>query len=120
MIPSDESEHGVFGTWNAPATDHLPTILAPTNHHCNHCREQIAAEDNGAVMWGGTVHRECQLRAVTGGIGHIVDHARYCRSELGPDAGLTYRASSLLVWDSYVNGQTVTEDDLERARATKG
>jgi hypothetical protein len=112
----DWTGHGVFGTWDAPATDELPAIPAPVGHRCVHCREQIAADDNGAVLYGGIVHRECHLRVVMGGIGHMVDHARYCRSDLGPDAGLTYRASALLVWDSFVNGRVVTEDDLQEAR----
>ena len=34
---------------------------------------------------------------VIGGIGHLIDHAHFCRSDAGPDAGLDYRTSALLV-----------------------
>lgn len=43
------------------------------------------------------LHRECSLRSVVGGIGHCLDHARFCRGTEGPDAGLTYRKSAQLV-----------------------
>jgi hypothetical protein len=44
------------------------------------------------------MHRECSLREVLGGIGHLLDHKYYCRGLHDPDAGLTYRESALLVW----------------------
>lgn len=43
------------------------------------------------------VHRECALRSVSGGIGHHIDHAHFCRGIGDPDAGLDYRTSALLV-----------------------
>lgn len=107
---------GVFGVWDAPLTDDLPTIAAPVGARCFHCREAIAAGDNGAVFSFGVVHRECQYRAAAGGIGHHVNHERYCRSELGPDAGLSTRASALLVWALHIERRSVSEADLERAR----
>ena len=42
-------------------------------------------------------HRECMLRSVCGGIGHLLDHHRYCVVDGDPDAGLGYRQSSLCV-----------------------
>jgi hypothetical protein len=74
--------------------------------------------DNGAVMPTGFVqHRECSLRAVWGGIGHHVDHERYCHGELGPDAGLSYRESALLVWRHTVERRPVTDVELVDLRA---
>lgn len=107
----------MFGVWNASFTDGLLPIAAPIGARCLHCREEVADGDNGAVLCGVARHRECSLRAVVGGIGHLVDHARYCRSDLGPDAGLSCRASSLLVWALFVDGADVSEADLQRARA---
>ena len=46
-------------------------------------------------------HRECGLREVIGGIGHLIAHEYWCRQKHDPDAGLTYRQSALLV-DAYV------------------
>jgi hypothetical protein len=55
---------------------------------------------------------------VTGGIGHLVDHNRYCRGEAGPDAGLSRRASSILVWNWYQETAThPTPEQTERWRA---
>jgi hypothetical protein len=105
-----------FGDWDAPITDGAEWIDVPTELWCMYCRERFEPGDNGAVMPNGFAqHRECSLRSVYGGIGHLVDHERYCRSELGPDAGLTYRLSSLLVWRHQT--KPVTEAELERWRS---
>lgn len=48
------------------------------------------------------MHRECQLRAALGGIGHIVAHPYWCGERKDPDGGLTYRQSALLV-DAWVH-----------------
>lgn len=45
----------------------------------------------------GPSHRACALREVLGGIGHLVDHDRWCVREGDPDAGMTYRESALCV-----------------------
>lgn len=46
-------------------------------------------------------HRECLLRAVLGGIGHLVDHAHWCVAMHDPDGGVSYRESALAV-DAWV------------------
>lgn len=46
-------------------------------------------------------HRECLLRAVTGGIGHLEDHDFWCLTMHDPDGGRTHRESALLV-DAWV------------------
>lgn len=113
---------GRWGTWDAPATDHLPVIETPVGVPCTYCRELIAVHDKGgAVTRGmGPHHRECALRAVMGGVGHHVDHAKYCKSKLGTDAGLSYRDSALLVWDIYVEHRTITEALLSARRDHHG
>lgn len=106
-----------FGVWDAPMTDDAEWIDPPIGERCMYCREAIEADDNGAIMPNGFVqHRECSLRSVWGGIGHLVDHARYCGGELGPDAGLPYRVSALLVWAMCVDKITVTPDHLDWIR----
>jgi hypothetical protein len=97
----------VFGIWDAPVTDDHEPINAPVGERCMWCRELIAEGDNGRIapVWGagygGQIeHRECSLRNAVGGIGHLVDHERFCH-DVGPDAGLTRRQSSLLAWEYF-------------------
>jgi hypothetical protein len=105
-----------FGEWDAPVTDDAEWIAVPLEFSCMYCQEPFEEGDNGCIYpTGYAAHRECQLRAVWGGIGHIVDHARYCRSELGTDAGLTMRQSSWLVWRHF-HGELVTDAELETIR----
>lgn len=107
-----------FGEWDAPITDDAEWIDVPTGLVCVHCGEPFAEGDNGAIMpTGFAEHRECGYRGVMGGIGHHVDHARYCRGELGTDAGLSRRQSALLVWRHLVERDLVTEAELEELRA---
>lgn len=107
-----------FGVWDAPVTDEAEWLDAvPTELTCMGCQEHFKAGDNGAIMPNGFAqHRECGLRGVLGGIGHLVDHAYYCRSEYGPDAGLSYRLSALLVWGWHVEGRRLARRDLEEIR----
>jgi hypothetical protein len=103
-----------FGTWDAPITDDAEWIEVPTDQTCMYCDEQFRPGDNGAIMLTGLAqHRECGYRSVMGGIGHHVDHARYCRSDLGPDAGLNRRTSSILVWLMQIEHVPITENTLE-------
>jgi len=108
----------VFGVWDAPVTGHDVPITTPVGNVCVWCEEAIRPGDNGRISpVGHTLHRECQVRAVLGGIGHLVDHERYCHSELGTDAGLTRRQSSLLVWEWFQ--ETHMEPTAEQAQAWK-
>jgi hypothetical protein len=107
----------VFGTWDSPFTDGATPIDVPTHLSCMYCHEPFVDGDDGAVQTNGWAqHKECALRSVMGGIGHHVNHERYCHGELGPDAGLRYRVSAILVWDWY-HGVRVTETALEELRA---
>lgn len=103
----------VFGTWDAPITDDAEPIDVPTDLRCWHCDEPfVDGDDGGIALTGLAEHKECGYRSVMGGIGHHIDHARYCRSDLGPDAGLTRRQSALLVWRLLVDHEPVTEADV--------
>jgi hypothetical protein len=106
----------IFGTWDAPITDGATPIDVPTNLRCLYCREHFKPEDNGGVINGQPQHRECGLRSVMGGIGHHVNHVRYCRGELGPDAGLTYRQSALMVWSWFMYKSLPDEATLDNIR----
>lgn len=107
-----------FGEWDAPVTDDAEWLEeVPDGLVCANCREAIVDGESGAIMPAGFAqHRECALRSVMGGIGHLTDHERYCRGELGPDAGLSYRWSALLVWQHF-NFRRYTVDELEVIRA---
>ena len=62
---------------------------------CLLCGEPLMPRDDEAM------HRECSLRNVMGGIGHLIAHDYWCTERHDPDAGLTYRQSALLV-DEFV------------------
>jgi hypothetical protein len=64
---------------------------------CVHCNEPILFKEDRADILNMDSHNECSLRTVLGGIGHLLDHAHFCHGELGPDAGLDYRTSALMV-----------------------
>lgn len=117
MLRAGMSEVKAFGTWDAPVTDGAERIEVPLDRVCMSCERAFLAGDNGAVMPSGYAqHRECVLRSALGGIGHHVDHARYCRGELGSDAGLSPRQSALLVWRHLIEGVPVTEAELTAMR----
>lgn len=120
MAEMHKAGPGYFGEkWDAPVTDDAAEIPTPVGARCMHCREAIAEGDQGTVNEGGWVsHKECSLRGVMGGIGHLVDHAFFCHG-IGPDAGLSYRRSARLVWRAWAQGERFTRDYLiELAEAT--
>lgn len=75
---------------------------------CSMCTEPISAAEATEAMLvmgqpGGLfAHRECLLRAVLGGIGHIENHSYWCHEMHDPDGGRTYRQSALEV-DAWVH-----------------
>lgn len=75
---------------------------------CFHCNEPITPNEDRADIINMDAHRECALRSAVGGIGHLLDHAHFCHGELGPDAGLDYRTSALLV-DVWIHRKSVEE-----------
>lgn len=64
---------------------------------CSYCGEPVHPNEDRADIINVYAHRECALRSALGGIGHLVDHSHFCRSDLGPDAGLDFRTSALMV-----------------------
>ena len=69
---------------------------------CDLCGEAILPHHDRDMARPIVAHRECMLREVLGGIGHLMDHAHFCGQMDDPDAGLTYRQSALLV-DEWVH-----------------
>ena len=63
---------------------------------CHLCEEEIQGGED-RVPGNLPAHRECALREVLGGIGHLLDHAHFCRTLHDPDAGMTYRESARMV-----------------------
>jgi hypothetical protein len=64
---------------------------------CAYCGEPILPDEDRADVITMDMHRECALRSVIGGIGHLLDHVHFCREKNDPDAGLDKRTSALLV-----------------------
>lgn len=87
------------------------------NDVCGYCNEKVARDyvpPNGAEQArfdGRLAHNECALRAVLGGIGHLTNHAHWCKVVGDPDAGLSRRESGELVW------QWVQEHGIDAAVA---
>jgi hypothetical protein len=74
---------------------------------CVLCGEEIAEGDElaaGTWIHEGRyckAHRECALRNVIGGIGHLRDHYFWCKKMGDPDGGMSYRQSAIEV-DAWV------------------
>jgi hypothetical protein len=83
------------------------TTTVKESEVCALCSEPIEHDDELAPIINMVVHRECSLRSVLGGIGHLIDHAHFCHGK-GPDAGLDYRTSALMV-DVWVHRKSVEE-----------
>ncbi|MBA0085442.1 MAG: hypothetical protein HRJ53_10635, partial [Acidobacteria bacterium Pan2503] len=93
--------------WPSGICDEGTQVDTPVGEHCELCGEPVQAFEQGTfltVMEGdsGTltarlapVHRECSLRNVLGGIGHLQNHAVWCGLKHDPDAGYSYRESAL-------------------------
>lgn len=102
--------------WPSGVCDDGEQVPTPAGTLCLLCEEPIEEQHQGSFMFDGAdmlkgvapimkpVHRECSLRAVIGGIGHLEDHHRWCQHEHDPDGGRTYRQSALEVWQWVMNG----------------
>lgn len=66
---------------------------------CPWCDEEVNPEEDALPIWSNGLkvkaHRECMLRSVMGGIGHLEDHNYWCLKMNDPDGGRTYRQSAL-------------------------
>lgn len=104
-----------FGTffgepWPSGVCDEGTQVPTPVGETCELCSEPIEENDQGTFIGAlrgeegnlvgilAPVHRECSLRSVIGGIGHLQNHMRWCIGANDPDGGYSYRASSLRVW----------------------
>jgi hypothetical protein len=104
-----------FGTffgepWPSGICDEATQVETPVGEPCEMCGEAIQVFDQGSFVgalrgeegaWHpilAPVHRECSLRAVMGGIGHLMNHTVWCQTKHDPDAGFSYRQSALRVW----------------------
>ena len=78
---------------------------------CTFCGLPYQAGEDAEFMNNGLfwAHRECLLRNVMGGIGHLEDHNYWCNEKHDPDGGRTYRQSALEV-DQWVHRRGVTPD----------
>ena len=93
--------------WPSGICDDGERVDTPVGESCLLCEEPIAEQDQGSFMGNhrgapralAPVHRECSLRSVLGGIGHLEDHAYWCATQGDPDGGRTYRQSSMEVWE---------------------
>lgn len=91
--------------WPSGVCDEGKQVDTPVGQYCVMCEEIVREGERGSFMgiaempYYGPVHRECSLRGVLGGIGHLQDHLRWCVQEHDPDGGLSYRKSALLVWE---------------------
>jgi len=77
---------------------------------CPLCQTQIdpAADNVPIQMLDGIrhAHRECMMRNVMGGIGHLTNHAYWCTQMHDPDGGMTPRESALAV-DAWIEAHGV-------------
>lgn len=68
---------------------------------CLLCHEAIGPNEEARPISDGhgpkLAHRECLLRSVLGGIGHLEDHQHWCNEVGDPDGGRSYRQSALEV-----------------------
>lgn len=91
--------------WPSGVCDEGTQVPTPVGEKCALCDEPVEEKDQGSFMgiWEQSglapIHRECSLRSVFGGIGHLEDHTFWCGNMHNPDGGRSYRQSSLEVWD---------------------
>ena len=63
--------------------------------NCVLCYEPMRDATSASTLQ--PMHRECGLREVVGGIGHLIAHDYWCLQRHDPNAGLTYRQSAMMV-----------------------
>lgn len=94
--------------WPSGVCEDSMQVPTPVGDPCVLCEELIEDGDQGSFIGmipqlgnghpAYPVHRECSLRAVVGGIGHLENHDYWCGKMHDPDGGRSYRASSVMVW----------------------
>lgn len=77
------------------------------NSTCLFCNETILDTDlvsKQEIYYDGIKrksHVECAFRSVTGGIGHWMDHEKFCLQQHDSDAGFSWRQSARLAYAYY-------------------
>lgn len=98
--------------WDVPATEGATPIPTPVDEECLYCDEKITEGDQGfsqpfmqlnddkksVTPIIRFVHRECQLRAVVGSIGHLKEKCSCYGGTEHDDLGMTRREAALAVW----------------------
>lgn len=82
-------------------------VATPVGELCINCEEPIEEDQQGTfiyaiedgVMTPKPSHKECSLRSVLGGIGHMKGLCTCNGGNTDPDENLSYRTSALLVWE---------------------
>lgn len=77
-------------------------VECPEPRQCPLCEQVIMAGEDVRDLSNGYAHRECLLRSVLGGIGHMEDHQHWCVEVGDPNGGRTYRQSAIEV-DEWVH-----------------
>lgn len=95
--------------------DDIVAVIAAAGHRCGLCETEVRPGDDvrplGTPEGPGLAHRECLLRNVLGGIGHLEDHNHWCNEMHDPDGGRSYRQSALEV-DAWVHEHGVSAATL--------
>lgn len=105
MTHHTERAFGAFfgEPWPSGICDEGKQVETPVGEPCELCSEDITEDDQGSFigteMGLAPVHKECSLRSVLGGIGHLDNHGYWCTKKHDPDGGYGYRTSALMVWD---------------------
>jgi hypothetical protein len=107
-----------FGdAWPSGVCDEGHQVDTPVGQACVLCEEEVVDGDQGNFIgtleppYFGPVHRECSLRSVLGGIGHITNHLKWCVAAHDPDALLGYRRSAQLVWSWVADNGFPTQEE---------
>lgn len=93
--------------WPSGLCDLGTQVETPTGAPCWFCDVPIDSDDQGTFVYSFLegipvrlpLHKECSLRSIVGGIGHLEDHRRWCMDAEDPDGGRTRRQSALEVWE---------------------
>lgn len=89
--------------WPSGVCETGERVPTPVGALCFECSELIDTDDQGSFIYAPSgpepVHKECALRTVIGGIGHLENHAHWCLERNDPDGGRTFRQSAKEVWE---------------------
>jgi hypothetical protein len=100
--------------WPSGVCEDGVQVPTPVGKPCAFCDEAIGGDDRGSFIGAedgpAPMHRECSLRSVRGGIGHLTDHAYWCGQKHDPDGGLSRRESALRVWNWVIDYGLSVED----------